>query len=389
MPTAPSATLPLSEVRSWLHAHQDQMVADVARLAELESPTGDRAALSTALTGIRQWCTERIGAPVAHETTDFDDHGSLWVADFPGTEDVTVAALCHYDTVWAKGTLAEWPVTLTDGRLTGPGIFDMKAGLVQAVWAVRAMQELGLSRPAVRLVLNADEEDGSPASTPTLLDACSQVRAALLFEPSADGALKTGRKGMGLFQIDVRGVESHAGLDPESGASAIHELAHAVVALSSMADPAAGTSVNVGLLSGGTRPNVVAGHATCAIDVRVRTADEAARIDAALARLATADPRASITVTGGWKKPPMERTPAGAELFALARSAAADLGIDLAEASVGGGSDGNGLSAHGVPVLDGLGAVGGGAHARDEHVLVEHLAERAAIAVGVLRALAI
>jgi glutamate carboxypeptidase len=296
--------------------------------------------------------------------------------------------LCHYDTVWPAGTLAEWPFEVQDGRASGPGVFDMKTGLVQAVWTLRLLRELELPHPSVRLLLNGDEEIGSPFSRPIIEKSCAGTAAVLVFEAAAEGAVKTARKGVGIWQVRVRGVESHAGLDPTAGASAIDEAARLVRTLHDATDLAAGTSVNVGVLRGGTRSNVVAGSAEAEVDVRVRTVSEQARIGALIAGLRPHDPRASLQVTGGWNRPVMERGPAIADVYTLARAAAAQLGVDLAETSVGGASDGNFAAAMGLPVLDGLGAVGAGAHARHEHVSINGMVERAAMAAGVMAAFA-
>jgi glutamate carboxypeptidase len=268
-------------------------------------------------------------------------------------------------------------------------VFDMKAGLVQAVWAIRALRAAGTPHPPLRLVLTGDEEIGSPFSRPIIEAACADAAAVLVFEASAGGgAVKTARKGVGLFDVHVRGVESHAGLDPTAGASAIDEIARAVRTLHAATDLAEGTTVNVGLLRGGTRSNVVAGSAEASIDVRVPSLAAQDRIDALLAGLHTHDPRAAITVSGGWNRPVMERSAPIAAMYALARASAAQLGVDLPETAVGGASDGNFAAAIGLPVLDGLGAVGGGAHARHEHVSVEEMVERAAVAAGVIAAFA-
>jgi len=208
----------------------------------------------------------------------------------------------------------------------------------------------------------------------------------LVFEASADGALKTGRKGVGIFEVDARGVEAHAGLDPESGASAVDEIARLVLQLHAAADPAAGTTVNVGVVRGGTRSNVVAGAARADIDVRVRSVAAQRHVDELLHGLTPHDPRAEVAVRGGWNRPVMEPNAAISSVFALARRAAEQLGFELRETSVGGASDGNFAAAMGLPVLDGLGAVGGGAHARHEHVTASGMVERATVAAAVIAA---
>jgi glutamate carboxypeptidase len=293
----------------------------------------------------------------------------------PGREVLTF--LAHYDTVWGAGTLADWPVRIDGDRFTGPGVFDMKAGLVQAVWAVRALRAAGLPHPAVRLLLSGDEEIGSPFSRPLIEKASADAAAVLVFEASADGALKTARKGVGLFDVHVRGVESHAGLEPAAGASAIDEIARVVRTLHAATDLDEGTTVNVGVLRGGTRSNVMAGAAEAEVDVRVASTAAEVRIDELLGSLRPHDPRAA-----------MERSPAIAAMYALVRRAGERLGVELAETSVGGASDGNFAAAIGRPVLDGLGAVGEGAHARHEYVSIAGMVERAAVAAGVITAFA-
>jgi glutamate carboxypeptidase len=253
----------------------------------------------------------------------------------------------------------------------------------------RTLRAAGVQHPPLRLVLTGDEEIGSPFSRPFIEAACADAAAVLVFEASADGgAVKTARKAVGLFDVHVRGVESHAGLDPTAGASAIDEVARAVRTLHSATDHGEGTTVNVGVLGGGTRPNVVAGSAEASIDVRVPSLAAQDRIDALLAGLHPHDPRAAITVTGGWNRPVMERSAPVAAMYSLARAAATQLGVDLPETAVGGASDGNFAAALGLPVLDGLGAVGGWAHARHEHISVDGMVERAAVAAGVMAAFA-
>lgn len=364
----------------WLDKHRDQLLDDVLTLVRHETPSSDQELLARALAWLDRWVTASLGASSHRSRTE-----NALRFDYPGTGPAPVVLLCHYDTVWPAGTLAGWPATVTGDRASGPGIFDMKTGLVQAVWAVRALAATGHDRPPIRLVLTGDEEVGSPASRPVIEQACADAAAVLVFEGSGPGgALKTGRKGVGLFDVTVTGREAHAGLEPEMGASAVDELARVTLALHALADPATGTTVNVGLVQGGSAVNVVAGHARAHVDVRVASQAEADRVDDALARLTPHDPRATLAVAGGWNRPVMERTPAIGELVALAQAAAAQLGLDLPEVSVGGASDGNFAAALGIPVLDGIGAVGDGAHARHEHVSVAALTERAAIVAAVL-----
>jgi glutamate carboxypeptidase len=289
--------------------------------------------------------------------------------------------------VWDVGTLAGMPFRVADGLAYGPGTFDMKAGLVQGFWAVRADREaLGGARPIV-FFCNSDEEVGSASSRPLFEADARRAAAVLVLEPSHHGALKTARKGTGEFHLTVRGRASHAGTAPEEGVSAIDELARLVLDLRTLADehPESGTTINVGTVSGGTRTNVVAAESRANVDVRVATLAEAERIRAAIAGLRPHHPEARLEISGGINRPPMERTLGTLRLFERARALAGDLGFDVDEVMVGGGSDGNFCSALGVPVLDGLGAVGDGAHAVDEHIVVAEMPRRAALVAMLLQ----
>lgn len=380
----------MSAIAQYLADARAQMVADLTGYIEQETPSDDLAALDAGLAWVRGWLGERIGEPAEERRVDGGEHGDVAVLDYAasGGGEGRVAVLCHYDTVWPLGTLEGWPVRIDGDRLTGPGAFDMKAGLVQVVWAIRAAREAGLPLPAIRLVLNGDEETGSPASRPVIEAEVADCDAVLVFEASAEGALKTARKGVGIFQVTTRGIEGHAGLDPERGVSAIDEIARVVVQLHGAADLAAGTSVNVGTLRGGSRSNVTAGLATAMVDVRVADQEERARIDGVLQALSPRHELAELEVGGGWNRPVMQRSEGTARLFALAEEAAAELGTSIRETSVGGASDGNFAAALGLPVLDGLGAVGDGAHARHEWISIAGLLERAGIAALLLSKLA-
>lgn len=379
-------------VREWLAQRSADMVADLAAYTSQGSASDDLDALDTCLKWVRGWLDRSLGEPAAEEVLPREGAGDILVRRCPATGGASndagpVLLLGHYDTVWPTGTLDSWPFRRDGDRLTGPGVFDMKAGLVQAVWALRALDALGLPRPACTLMLNGDEETGSLASHEAIVAEAHRSRLAMVFEAAADGAIKTARKGVGLFTVTVKGVEAHAGLDPTAGASAVEELAHQILRLSGLRDPAAGTSLNVGVIEGGTRSNVTAGQAVARLDVRVASAAERDRIDAALSTLLPVDARTRIEVTGGWNRPVFERTPPVAELADLARRCGSLLGLDLRETSVGGASDGNFVVDAGVPVLDGIGAVGSGAHARSENTSVRGMTERAALTALVLTAL--
>lgn len=377
------------ELREWLAAHQDEMVADLGQYVSRESPSDDVYALRRCLDWVTGWLEQRLGAPYAVEKA-----GSRAIFRYAGSTGGPYSAgdpvllLAHYDTVWPLGTLEHRPFQRAGDRLTGPGVFDMKAGLVQLVWSLRALEQAGLARPDCTLLLNGDEETGSFESSGVILDEARRSRAALVFEASVDGAIKTARKSVGLFTIHVEGVQAHAGLDPRAGANAILELAKQILECEQANDLAAGTSLNVGVVRGGTRRNVAAGSASADLDVRVSTEAERQRVEDALSQLRPVDPRTRVWVTGDWNRPVFERTPAVAAISALARRCAAQLGFELAERAVGGASDGNFASSTGIPVLDGVGAVGGGAHARHEYATVSGMVQRAALTACVLSSFA-
>lgn len=287
----------------------------------------------------------------------------------------------HSDTVWDVGTLDDMPVAFNDGRLHGPGSFDMKGGLVQMVFAMRALKELGLD-PQVAPVpfINSDEEIGSPYSERQIVRLAKHADRALIIEPAAspNGALKTGRKGNGSFQATVRGKATHAGLDPGGGANAIHAAALLIDRLQALNDLDRGTSVNVGEISGGTRPNVVPAECRFSIDFRAVTMDDLQWLAAEIEGLVPTIPGTSMELKGGIERGPLERTARNRRLWESAQSAAGALGFELEEALVGGGSDGN-LTSQYIPTLDGLGPVGAGAHARHEHVELDSLPQRTAL----------
>jgi glutamate carboxypeptidase len=287
----------------------------------------------------------------------------------------------HLDTVWPLGTLDRQPFRVDNGLAYGPGTFDMKAGLTIAFFAMRALKEAGYQtmRP-VALLVTCDEETGSLYNRAVIEAEGSRSQAALVLEPPIPGgSLKTGRKGVGEFELTITGKPAHAGNDPRGGISAITELAHQILAINAMSDYERGTTLNVGVVSGGILSNVIPAQARARIDMRYQTAEEGARITQALQRLSPVLDGAHIEIRGGINRPPLLRTPAIEELFQRARRLAAEIGFEVGEGSVGGGSDGNFIAAHGVPVLDGLGVDGAGAHAEHEHVIISDIPRRAAL----------
>jgi glutamate carboxypeptidase len=289
--------------------------------------------------------------------------------------------LGHVDTVWPAGTLAHMPVELRDGRLFGPGVYDMKGGLTQAVFALAALSELGLEPPATPVVfVSSDEEVWSLDAIGAIVRLARRVARVFVVEPSLgpEGRLKTRRKGVGHFTVTIHGKAAHSGLEPEKGASAILELAHVIQCLHGLADPARGITVNVGIVQGGERVNVTAPKATAELEVRVLSAADRAEIESKIMALRPAVAGTRLEIAGRFVHPPLERTPRNRALFELARRAAGELDIVLDEATSGGGSDGNTTSLY-AATLDGLGAVGDGAHAAHELVYADRLPERAAL----------
>ncbi len=294
----------------------------------------------------------------------------------------------HMDTVWPIGTLREMPVRTSNGRLYGPGVFDMKAGLAMGLFALRCLRDLGLDAGVAPIFfINSDEEIGSPESEPLIVHWALRVSRAFVLEPALGetGRLKTRRKGIGQYTVDVAGRSSHAGLAPEEGASAILQLAHSIRDIDRLADPDCGTTMNVGIIRGGSRPNVVAPNASAEVDVRVWSAAEAERIRAGMFGLEPTVPGTTISLTEVAARGPLERTPRNVGLWERALLVAGELDLDLEEGSAGGGSDGNLTSQH-TATLDGLGAVGDGAHAVHEFVHVDRVIERVALLAGLLAA---
>lgn len=292
----------------------------------------------------------------------------------------------HIDTVWPVGTLDGMPLVNDGERIRGPGVYDMKAGLVQIVFALEALLACDIPLPVTPVVfVNSDEEIGSHESTRQIVRLARVASRAFVLEPSLgrDGRIKTRRKGVGRYRIRVRGRAAHAGLDPESGASAILELSHQIQKLFQLNDPQRGISVNVGMIDGGLRPNVIAPESSAVVDVRVPDQASAETVDRAIHALQAVTPGVSLAIEGRFGRPPMEPDEAGRALWQAARKVGAELGLELQEGTAGGGSDGNTTSQY-TPTLDGLGAVGDGAHAEHEFIFVDHLAERAALLAGLL-----
>ena len=354
------------------------MLEDLAALVNVESPSRDLSALQACATVLAAIINDRLGSSPSLVACDAGPH-----VHWSGGGSPKVLVLGHHDTVFPLGSLASRPFTVADGRATGPGVFDMKAGIVQAIHAVASLDD----RSGVELLFSADEEVGSGTSRALIEERALACGAVLVLEPSADGgALKTSRKGTGTFELLVHGRAAHAGLEPEKGVNALVEAAHQVLRIATFGSATTGTTVTPTVAVAGTTDNVVPALARVLIDVRVEAPGEQERIEGLMSGLTPVLPNARLAVSGGIGRPPM---PASASewLFPLAVAAAARLGLaEVIGVGVGGGSDGNFTAARGVATLDGLGAVGGGAHADHEYVLVETMPDRARLLAGLIAA---
>ena len=351
-------------------------------LVLVESPSDNKPAVDAAVRFVASLAKSIGGHIKLHRQKRFGDILELRFGPARSPRK-PLLLLGHLDTVWPLGTLRTMPWRKRDGRLYGPGVLDMKAGVAMALAATRALAQLGISRP-ITLLLNPDEEVGSPASRPITERLALASQAVLVLEPAQDLACKTARKGVGDYRLHVTGVASHSGVDFASGHSAILELARLLQTVAGFTDLRRGLTVNPGVISGGTRSNVVAQHAFAEVDVRIARASDAPRVDKLFSSLRCSDAGCSLEITGGLNRPPMERKPGTVVLYKQARKLAAELGFQLDEAASGGASDGNFTAALGIPTLDGLGAVGEGAHAAHESVLIDHLVPRTALLATLL-----
>ena len=367
-----------------LQTRQAEVEAFIQSLVEVESPSGDKEG-SRAVVDLLVQSASRLACVDAIERVDVPDFGQhLVIRAFQKQNNARqILMVGHTDTVHSRGSLSERPFRREGGKIYGPGIFDMKANCALAIEVLRAIVDLQATPEyGVTLVFTCDEEVGSLSGWPFIesVAKAQPARCAFVMEPPASGGrVKTSRKGTGIFAIKVEGKAAHAGLEPEKGASAILELARQTEQLHSLNLSGSGITLNVGVVHGGTRSNVVAAEAHGEIDVRFSTTAESLEIERILSNLKPIDERTKVFVSGGINRPPMERTAAVVELFEKARAIGADLDFDLGEAQVGGASDGNFLAAMGIPVLDGLGINGDGAHAVHEHIEVADIARRGAL----------
>jgi glutamate carboxypeptidase len=352
----------------------DAMLHDLDRLVSVESPSHDVEALSKSAEAVAHVILARTGIPA----TIIDGPAGPHV-HWRGGGEPRVLVLGHHDTVFPLGTLAQRPFTVAGGKATGPGVFDMKGGIVQAIHAVAALDDAA----GVEMLFTADEEVGSESSRDLLEELALACGNVLVLEPSADGGkVKTGRKGTGTFEVVVRGRAAHAGLEPEKGVNALVEAAYQVLTIDAFGDVRAGTTVTPTVAHVGSADNVVPAEARIRVDVRVTGPEEKRRVESLMGLLRPVHPEATIDVSGEINRPPMPES-ASATLFPIA----SEVMPGLEGVAVGGGSDGNFTAARGVPTLDGLGAVGGGAHADHEFVLIDTMVERAALLEGILRRL--
>ncbi|HSM87241.1 MAG TPA: M20 family metallopeptidase [Candidatus Limnocylindrales bacterium] len=373
-----------SDLLEFCRRSQLEMLNVLKRMVELESPSDNKAAV------------DRLGGYLAEEFGQLggkikffsqQSRGDHLMAEFPGNSGKPLLLLGHFDTVWPLGTLNSMPFRVEGGRAFGPGVYDMKAGIAMMLFALKALRNRGPGnhRP-VTVLLDTDEEVGSITGRPVVEATAKDCEAVLVLEPSQGiaGALKTARKGVGDYTVRVRGRASHAGVDFEKGHSAVVELARQVVAIAGFTDLARGITVNPGVVQGGTRTNVVAAEACVEVDIRIARAADGPELERKFASLKPLDSGCTLEVSGGLNRPPMERTEGTARLFRMAQELARPLGMDLDEAATGGGSDGNFTSGMGVPTLDGLGAVGEGAHAAHESIVMEELPRRTALLVRLI-----
>jgi glutamate carboxypeptidase len=374
------------DIETIVDNYQSEMLAALEQLVKFESPSTNKTALDAYARNLSRRF-EQLGA----ETTTLanpgaGDHLQVVFSAPQAKSESPGLLLCHYDTVWGIGTIDAQPFRVDGDQVYGPGIYDMKASHVMVEFAIKAIGELEVQLPRSIVVLfTSDEEIGSQTSRKLIEDLAHQAQYVLVLEPpTAEGGLKTARKGVGGFNLRITGRAAHAGAQPERGISAVHELARQIVRLEGLADEVQGTTVNVGVIKGGTRSNVIAAHAEAEVDARAWTTEEAQRVETAIMNLQPLLPGAELEVEGGFERPPMVRSQAIADLFRRASQLGAKLGMDLQEGSTGGGSDGNFTAALGVPTLDGLGVMGDGAHADYEHILFSHLPAQTSLLAALL-----
>jgi glutamate carboxypeptidase len=375
--------VPMRALLAGARRKEPALVELARRLVQVESPSDVKAAVD-ACAAIAAEAGRGLGGRIKlHRQRSYGDVLEMRFGK-RGRGEKPVLLLGHLDTVWPVGTLRTMPWRIADGRLWGPGTLDMKVGVAMALTGIEMLEEAELLNREIVLLLNSDEEIGSPVSRPITEKIAGDCGAVFVLEPAQGLAYKTARKGTGNWRIDIRGVAAHAGVDFEKGASALQELSRVIETVSDWTELKRGLTVSVGVAGGGSKTNVVPAEAFAEVDVRIAKISDGPRIERRFAKLKATDRRCALAVSGGVNRPPMERTRGTARLFAQARALAGEVGIVLDEASTGGASDGNFTSALGIPTLDGMGAVGEGAHASHESVVLEHLAPRTALLAGML-----
>jgi glutamate carboxypeptidase len=380
MSVSPDSSFPMRALLAGARRKERALMELTRKLVQVESPSDDKAAVDACVSLAATHAKALDGRVRMHRQKGF---GNVLEVRF-GRHSTQAAAkpillLGHLDTVWPLGTLRRMPFRVGDGRLWGPGTLDMKAGVAMAFTAIEMLREAGLFEREIVLLLNSDEEVGSPVSRPITERLAQQCGAVFVLEPAQGLAYKTARKGTGNWRIDIKGIAAHAGVDFEKGASALLELGRTMDIVSAWTNLKKGLTVSVGTAGGGTKTNVIPAGAWAEVDVRIARKADGPRMERRFAGLKATDKRCSLSVTGGMNRPPMERTAGTVKLYRRARALAAELGFALDEAATGGASDGNFTSALGIPTLDGMGAVGEGAHAEHESIMIEHLAPRTAM----------
>ena len=376
---------PADQLR-YFRKQQPKIVETIRQLVEIESPSDVKQAVDRLGAVLASRFAELGGRIRIHSAEKFGNHLQVDFKPRGTAKRSPVLLLGHMDTVYPVGTISKMPCRVSKGRVWGPGVLDMKSGIALAFHVIEGMLSGSkLPRP-LSVLLVSDEEVGSESSRSITENLALQAAAVLVLEPAQglDGAVKTERKGVGNYTLQVTGKSAHSGLDFEKGESAVLELAKQISAISELIDMRRGITLNAGKISGGTRVNVVPAEANASIDLRVRTAKDAAEMDRKLKTLRPFNPRCTLTMMGGINRPPMERTDAIVGLYGKAQEIAEELGWQLGEASVGGGSDGNFTAALGIPTLDGRGGVGEGAHAEHESVVISELPKRAALLAGLI-----
>lgn len=371
--------------------HQSAMLQQLEELVSIESPSDNKAAVDRASQRMASWF-EPLGKVRWHRQKEFGDVLECRFAPIrssktaSGEQRKPILLLGHLDTVWPMGTLASMPFRITKGRAFGPGVYDMKTGVMMALHAIAMLRETDALANPVVVLLNSDEEIGSPCSRAVTEKIARECSAVFVLEPGqgAVGAYKTARKGVGQYEIHVQGVAAHSGVDFEKGHSAVLELARQIEKISHFTDLKTGLTVNPGTIRGGTRGNVIAAEAHAEIDVRIARMRDAAKVERLFRGLRPINRACRLSVTGGLNRPPMERSKGTAKLFHQAKQFAKEMGFALEEAATGGGSDGNFTAALGIPTLDGMGAVGEGAHAPHECIFLDHLAQRTALLAAMI-----